>query len=56
VARFRLEFERQRLVFNRTTLWLLRRAARLLRGKKSKERNGAVDEETAPPADDLTAR
>jgi hypothetical protein len=52
----RKRLERQRLVFNRTTLWLLRRAARLLRGKKSKKRNGAIDDEAASPADDLTVR
>ena len=45
----RKRLERQRLVFNRTTLWLLRRAARLLRGKR--KRHGAVGEGVAAPAD-----
>ncbi len=32
----RKKLERQRLLFNRTTLWMLRRAARLLRGRRAK--------------------
>jgi hypothetical protein len=40
----RKKLERQRLVFNRTTFWLLRRTARLLRGKRSRQPPGAVQE------------
>lgn len=48
----RKEIERQRLSYgNRTTLWLMRRLARLLRGR----RKGESDEET-PPSPQTSAR
>jgi hypothetical protein len=43
----RKRLERQRLVFNRTTLWLLRRAARILRGKQSKKQRDEVQEQAS---------
>jgi hypothetical protein len=38
----RKKLEHQRLLFNRTTLWMLRRAARLLRGKRARPRMSGV--------------
>ncbi len=43
----RKRLEHQRIVFNRTTLWMLRRAARILRGRKSRKPQGAAQDGTA---------
>lgn len=43
----RKRLERQRIVFNRTTLWMLRRAARILRGRKSRKPHEVAHERAA---------